>query len=577
MCVAKQLDRARGVTAVFCGALLIILTTSLVSAQGFMVKPMRIEAEPRAGQTIEIPLQVRNTVGEGTRSIELSLVELSQALDGSWEIAGDEDIDPAVSSMLWTALSATRLEVPPLAPAEIMVRMTPPANARGAYVVGVIAETPAPQQSSGLAVRMRFLIPVIIEIKGRPAQQNIRLEDVEMVYHDGSNGKPATTSAHLRIENSGQTFSRVSGQLSVERRNGDRWRPVTRFEVRERSIIPGVRLELGDDLERRLPSGDYRLRGQLFVDGRRVPSIEKEVAFTGDPGATLAYDTALLLQPALVDAKVVPGATRTAVLSVENPGTDAVTVRILSATPRDLTGVEMGQLNGQELSAEPWTTIRPDEFTIRPGGKQNVRVLSSVPKEGIVHPHYYADLVLSGSYADGQSAGETRSTIHLSQPTVESVANGIVEQISFAAGDTPAKYIVDLRFANIGNVHLNPKAQVFLLSAQGRSVRSIALSGLDATLLPLGKRSFSGEIDLEDLEPGYFAVNARVTSGEGIEFSRQEIIRIEDEIAADNPDAVVGRSVTLIDPASEKLPEGFTQDSDATGSGNSNDTGEKAP
>lgn len=542
-----------------------IFSSHATLAQGFMVKPMRIEAAPRAGQTIELPLEIRNTAGDAVRPIELRLVELSQAPGGSWIIGKADNIRPSSASG-WTSLSTNRLEIDPLAPAEVMVRFSPPITAKGAYVVGVIAETPAAEQANGLSIRMRFLIPVIVEIEGRPVRQQIALEDVVMTYNDGSDGKPATTEAHLKIVNAGQTFSRVSGKLAIERKNGDRWRTVTRFDVQERSIIPGVTLELGQDLQRRLPPGDYRLHGELTVDGRRVAPLEKEIAFAGDPNASLAYDTALVLEPELVDMAIVPGATRTATLRVENPGTDPVTVKMAARTPRGLIGVELGELSGVELSAEPWTSIQPAEFTIRPGGKQNVRVMSRIPNEGVDHPHYYADLVLGGTYADGQSAGETRSTIHLSQDKIASKPAGVVEQISLSESETPSRYIVDIRFANIGDVHLTTNAKAYLLSAQGVQVRNATLSGEEGSLLPLGKRAFSGELDLAGIEPGYYALRARVGATGNLEFAGQQIVLIENEqqVAADGNALSVIRA-TLVDPATADVPDGLDA---AIGEGN---------
>jgi hypothetical protein len=528
-------------------------------AQGFMVRPMRMEVAPHAGETIETPLEIRNTEGAGTRTIELRLVELSQSPSGGWQVGKAVGI---ASSLPWTALSADRVEIPPLEAAEVMVRFSPPANAKGAYVVGVIAETPVSDQATGLSIQMRFLIPVIVEIQGRSVRQQIALDDVVMTYSDGADGEPAGTTAHLRVANKGRTFSRVSGQLTIERKNGERWRVVTRFDVGERSVIPGVTLELGEDLERRLPSGEYRLSGQLLVDGRRVAPMVKEIAFEGDPNATVAYDTALLLEPEMIDMVIVPGAARTAVLKIENPGSDPVNVTMGAKTPRGLLGVQLGNLDGAEFSAEPWTTIQPAEFTIRPGGRQNVRVMSRVPRKGVDHPHYYADLLLTSSYADGQSAGETRSMIHLFQPDVESKSNGVIENISMADGDQPSQYVVDMSFANTGNVHVQPKAQLFLLSAQGGQVRSADLAGEEGLLLPLGKRTFSGIIDFQGVEPGYYALRARVTADGGEEFGKQEIVLIEqEEHAGPEGESTAVTRATFVDPSSAGVPEGFEAES----------------
>src|SRR5690606_33592827 len=128
-------------------------------------------------------LQIRNTAGDGTRSIDVRLVELSQAPNGGWKIAGPEEKGLS-SSMAWTSLSEARVDIAPLEPAVVMVRFSPPVTALGTYAVGIIAETPAPQESSGLVVRMRFLIPVIVQIQGRPVRQNIKPDDLVMHYHD---------------------------------------------------------------------------------------------------------------------------------------------------------------------------------------------------------------------------------------------------------------------------------------------------------------------------------------------------------------------------------------------------------
>lgn len=543
---------------------LIVASLGWVSAQaqGFMVEPMRMEVVAQAGRTVEMPLEIRNTSGSDIRAIELRLADISQNPDGSWRLiepGSTEDTSKLFSSLPWTSLSASRAEIAPLQPAEIMVRVNAPSDARGAYFAAIIAETPAPADATGLVVRVRFVIPVIIEIEGRPARQQVALADVLMNHHDGSDGKPASTDAALSIANDGRTYSRVKGLLTVERKNGDRWRPVTRLDLKERAIIPGMTLELGEDLKRRLPSGDYRLRGELNVDGRRVPPLEKEIAFKGDPSAdTLAYDTALMLTPGVVKMDIVPGATRTTVVRVENPGTDPVQVKMSAMTPAGLAGVAMGDLLGASLSAQPWTEIWPPEFTIRPGSRQNVRVVSTVPQDGVDHSDYYADLVLNGTYADGQSAGETRSMVHLSYAAVESTPKGIIEQITLVEGDKPAQYFAQMRLTNIGNVHVEPTARLFVLTAQGGQVRNVALSGEEGLLLPMGKRTFGGELNLDGVEPGYYALRTTATIAAEMQVTGQQIILVEtEERTGDDGKAVIVPRVTLIDPESEDIPEGM--------------------
>jgi hypothetical protein len=306
-----------------------------------------------------------------------------------------------------------------------------------------------------------------------------------------------------------------------------------------------------------VPSGSYRLRGELSVDGRRVAPIEKEIDFKGGPGGdSLAYDTALLLEPGAVHMNIVPGATRTSILRIENPGADPVIVKMSSATPRGLIGVAMGDLLGTSFSAEPWTQIIPSEFTIRPGTKQNVRVMSRIPQDGVNHPHYYADLVMSGAYADGQSAGETRSTVDLSNKAIAAAPDGVVEQVALAEGSEPDQYFAQVRFTNTGNVHLAPTTRLFLLSAQGGQLRNVELTGDEGLLLPLNKRIFSGELSLKGIEPGYYALRALVEIADDKNITSQQPIRVEAEqlTGADGKTMTVSK-VTLIYSKTPGRPE----------------------
>lgn len=545
---------------------------TLASAQGFMVKPMRMDVSAVPGQTVDLSLQVRNSDASDVRAVDVRLVELTQSTMGSWSlIEPDSGVDSSslASSRAWTSLSASRVEIAPMEPAEVIVTVQIPFDARGYYFAGIVVETPIPENVAGLVVRTRFLIPLIVEIQGRPVRQQIALDDVVMEFDDSAGNAP-TTTAHLRIENRGQTFSRIYGQIGIERKSEDRWRPVTRVTVPERSIIPGVTVELGEDLKRRLPSGEYRLRGELYVDGRRIAPLEKEIVFEGDPNVdSAAYDTALILEPGFVGMDIAPGATRTTVVRIENPGDDPVEVSASALTPRGLIGVEMGNLNGIALSAEPWTKVQPSEFTIRPRGRQNIRVISRIPREGVDHANYYAELALTGQYADGQSAGETRSTVHLANRQIEGDPTGAIEQLTLSQGDEPDQYFVQVRFANLGNVHVDPLARAYVLNPQGTQLRSVALSGDEGMLLPLGKRNFSGELNLGGLEPGYYALRGTVAMTTERSAARQQVIQVADEeITDENGETSMARTVTLLDAAAvEQLDEADIPAADGSPSG----------
>lgn len=516
-----------------------------------------MRANPLPRQTIELPLEINNTAIEGSRTIDLRLVELSQNDHGTWQLVEPKsktDLSGHQSSLRWTSLSAKRVTIAPHKPAKIMVKLTPPPNARGAYFAGIVAETPMPKNPVGIMVRTRFLIPLITEIRGRTVREHVGVTDVSMIYAANQAGAP-TTTAEMDITNSGQTFSSVRGNLTIERKNGEQWRVVTRLPIKGIGIIPGVTLKLGGDLQRRLPSGTYRLRADLFVDGRRVAPMRKVIEFKGDPKATVAYDATLVLRPSMVEMKVVPGATRTTILSIENTSASPVKIKMRSRTPRSLIGVEMGKVIGRDLSAEPWTKIEPSTFTLRPNGRENVRVVSSVPRKGVAYPNYYADLVLNGEYPDGQSAGETFSTVHLDNMALKSMAKGVIEHASLAEADD-SNYVVQLRFGNIGNVDFKPTARISVVSSQGALLVMKDLSGEDDSLLPLGQRTFSGEVNLSKLKPGNYPMVASVRVGDDEIVTRKYILSVKtEEFTSSDGRKVEMPSVSLRkSPAKNGLP-----------------------
>lgn len=283
------------------------------------------------------------------------------------------------------------------------------------------------------------------------------------------------------------------------------------------------------DLKRSLPTGDYRIRSELYVDGRRTPPLTKEIRFEGDPNiADIAYDTTLELNPPFLELDVVPGATRTNVLEIVNPSDQSINVTMAALMPDTLEGVVMGNLLGSELSADTWTQIAPASFTLPPRARRNVRVITRVPRDSVDHRYYYADLMLEGTYADGRSAGQTRSGLMLLQANVPPAPSGVLERLSVAEAEGVSRYFVQTRFVNTGNVHLEPTLEARLLSEEGGIVATQRLDGQTGILLPLGVRDFGGELDLAGLAAGAYVLEARTEVGGDIVTRRTPVEIIAD-------------------------------------------------
>lgn len=494
---------------VVCVLLLLLITAAVSHAQGFMVNPMRIDVSGRAGQTLRVPLELRNTAGNRNQILEVRPTHLGQTQRGQWGVTSEDPGLPAgleVSARDWIEVPQNQININPLEREEVDLLIRIPFDARGTYVAGLLVDSPPPPGQTGISVRMRFIIPVIVEIQGRPVRQQVSVSDVSMDFE--TRGDSKSTYVRLDVLNEGRTFPRVRGSVQVEILSEERWRPVTRVDFRELGIVPGVKLELSNDLERRLPSGTYRLRADMQVDGRRTPPFVREIAFEGDPDADLlAFDRTLSLSPDMLTLDVSPGSTRTSIITVTNPSDDSISVNASALTPDALKGVVMQGLVGEELSAAPWIQIRPSEFTLRPNGRQSVRVVSQVPRENVEQAHYYAILHLETRYLDGQSAGETSSTAHLVNVAVQSDPKAVIERVSLTnLDDEGNKYAISGRFVNIGNVHLEPVMTARVLDGRGSERTQASLTGDSGYLLPMGTRDFGGELDFSRLDDGFYAL-----------------------------------------------------------------------
>ena len=89
-----------------------------------------------------------------------------------------------------------------------------------------------------------------------------------------------------------------------------------------------------------------------------------------------------------------------------------------------------------------------------------------------------------------------------------------------------AKYAVQARFANIGNVHFKPKCRALVVTGQGGTVTEIELAGEEGLMLPLETREFSGVLDFEKVEPGTYALKAVMDCGSGQGAAEQMPLRV---------------------------------------------------
>ena len=492
---------------------LIILLTATASAQfKILVKPMTMEFTPLAGRSIQDILQLRNRDANTPRVIDLQLHELNQYEDGSWRLM---EPGPTVENLglsscyKWVELGATTVTVGPLRMVPIPIKLKTPPRVRGFYCAAITAAIrPRPEMATtGASLVVRFLVPVLVQIQGRPMRQNITLNDVGMLFRPQSVMQPATTMVTMKIANNGGTYSRLKANALIQKQVGGRWRTVTDAEFKEVSIIPGVELNLKSDIQRSLPPGRYKVMGSLYVDGRRVKPLQKEIDFDGDPAISrIVFDAALELTPVELTILGVPGATRTAVMKVDNTADDAVDIQAALSMPSALKGVAFGDLRGEDLVCADWMAVMPDKFKLRAGGRQNIRIITKMPATGAARANYYALLNLHAKYPDGSGGGTTSAVVCVQNKTIPPEPSAQPMRLTLAEAE-PSIYIISARFGNVGNVHFMPLCTAAVSGATGPGSK-ILLAGKQGTMLPLEVRDFSGVMDFSRFNEGTYTISA---------------------------------------------------------------------
>jgi hypothetical protein len=490
----------------------VLMSAGPASGQ-IIAQPMKIRFTPFPGRLARTALKFENHSANESKTLDLTLVDLTQREDASTliiEDGSDFDISKMSSCRQWINLSTETVEVGPLRTFPVVLTVKVPPDAHGFYAAGIIAEIRPRPGATGVGLIIRFLIPVTVEVQGRLVRHKIELTDVGMEFRQATAEDPTTTLASLSIENNGGTYSSLSGKALIRKLSGKYWRMISTAEFQDRNIIPGVKLNLKSDIGRSLPSGKYRVTGTLYVDGRRLKPLEKEITFSGDPSVTKAVtDAALNLQPLEVSIKnAQSGATRSAVIKIENASEDTINVTAALGLPPVLKNVAFGELKGEDLTCAEWVKMEPEKFTLRGGARRSIRIITKMPNSELTHARYYAHLSLRAKYLDGQSAGERTALVYVENKGVGGVLMARPMKLSIAAMEA-SKYIVVGRFGNLGNSHFTPKCRAMVRDlTTGATVARLLLSGKPGVMLPLEVRDFSGVVDFSRIIAGTYRLTA---------------------------------------------------------------------
>jgi len=521
--------------------IVLVMAIALLASAGpsfgqFLVQPMRMYLAVRPGRIFKTTLDLQSLDPNEAHSIDLSVVELTQWEDGEWRILEDPNTDDFDTSTLssckeWIRFRPASVDLGPMGAKSVEVFLRVPPGVRGFYTAGILASLKPRPDATDITVLLRFLIPLLTEVQGRPMRHNIKLEDLGMELVKAAGGKPATTTISMDISNNGGTYSSLKAFAKVRGFWDGHWREVTEAEFKGVSIIPGAEFKLRHNIERSLPPGNYKISGVLYVDGRRTKRIEKELNFVGDPSITkVATDAPLDVLPSNVIINCRPGATRTTAIKIRNASDETVNIQTGLALPGNLRGVAFGDLKGDDLDCTEWVKIEPESFTLRSMSQQSIRIIATMPKSAAMHPCYYALLGIFSTYPDGQKGGVTTAHICVTDESIstEPFVHGMKLSPALKGG---SQYYIVARFGNFGRIHFTPiRCRAAIVDPADPTGRPRALTALSSSksdiMLPLEVRDFSGIIDFSNVSAGTYRLAAALEYAPGEVATKQIGIRV---------------------------------------------------
>ncbi len=334
------------------------------------------------------------------------------------------------------------------------------------------------------------------------------------------------------VANEGESIERVAGELTVLRNVAGNWRRLTSAPLRERTLLPGARINLVADIQRRLPTGQYRVDTALAVGGRLRERRSDVLDFVGDATVTDVHaDVSLVIEPGELVLEGVPGGRRSTILSVTNTGEAPVKLTTTCATPAGLEGHAIGERRGTEFTCAGWVRATPSELELPAGGQRNLRIELDMPAEVPSLPLFYGTLLVVATHTDGTAAGAAQASIVVRNQRLQPEPSAHPAGIEPTLG-ADGRLSVTAQFANTGTVHWVPSATLELLNTRGQIVRRADMEGGGTRILPLGLPRFGGVLPLDGIEPGTYVLRAVMRYAEASAASECRIRLLTDSVGA---------------------------------------------
>ncbi len=503
---------------------LVLLLSNSAFAE-FFVQPIILRQQVTPGKrNVRINFQLENNSRDTTEFVSLRIADLTQDANGVWtEVRSDDpnnavDLSTLRSCKDWLTCTVANANLDPwqMVPATIFANI--PAGTRGYYFAALIAET-APRETSidGYTSMMsvQYVVPIILEAQTIPMQAQVSLTGVHLKYVAPTVENPAAAViASMDVTNRGGTYSRLQGQIRIWRMSEKgHWVKAANVTLPDNGIIPGVALNLKQDIGILLPNGKYKVEGYLFVDGKRGNAVNDEIDFVGDMRVVDTRGLAPIdLDKEDLFIDVIPGATRQGTILVGNGSEDPINVTAEFILPEHmLHAVNGAGIKGDDLGCTEWVTVQSPEFTLQKYGKRNLSMVVRMPATATQYSNYYGTLRLHVAYEDGTPAGMKTANICLRNG--KAAGTNMIDGRSLTiAVSSPGRYFTVASFLNSGVTHILPKCKGILTGAGEVIYKQFLMdseaAGQTGILLPFESRTYTGVLDVSDIPLGTYRLTA---------------------------------------------------------------------
>lgn len=531
-----------------------VLASMQSLAQSVMVKPTRIETTGRPGQILNGSIEISSLIHDSNQRVDIGVLDLTQDGEGRSLIAAPELLSASPllrkrSCSSWVKTIVPSVELPPLGSSTVRYEVRVPPSATGFFCAGIIVQTRPPESQGTVSIVLRFLIPLIIQVDGPLVRNNVDIVGSGLAYEKLKEDSPYQTFAYSRVTNSGQRYSKVGGKLGISKLDAGRWRFITEVPIDERGVMPGSTIRLKADLGRNLPSGHYKVESRLVASGKPLKALTQEVDFVGDPNVSLvAADASLEIQPPRLQTDAGPGAMRRSYLTIKNPNENPIVISASVEQPKQLKGVAAGEMTGDHISCHDYIDIQPATFTLKSGNERKLAVNVSLPKDVSAKPFFYGNIHFRTRYEDGQEAGSADVLFIAENKKVKTAPKLVPSGPLALAMDDDGKYSVLAVFANIGDMHLEPKCNLEVVGALGMGTEDqIEMTREEGLVLPLSFARFNGTLDLKNLDLGVYTLKAVA------KYADQEAVQSQVVKVVDGPN---GKTLELLELPSDSAATG---------------------